>query len=355
MRDLISWSFPIAQIAGITVRVHILMPVIMAGFILRETRKDAVENAWIDAAILMGLLFVVILLHEFGHCVVARLVGGDSREIVLWPLGGLASVEVPHAPAAHFLTAAGGPLVNVVLCSGAALALTFGFDNSFQPPWNPLTWIPFRNAENIVKLTTWAGNEIALSAAGFQPALLLARLFYVSWITLLLNMILVGFPLDMGRMFQASLWPWVGYRSSMLYAIFAGFGTMLILVCVGIWYYEPLLLLLAYYIFGSCKLELLVHTTGGEESLFGYDFSQGYTSLEKDAPPSSRKKRPNTFQRWLERRKQLKRQREQERQEADKLRLDQLLQKIGEHGMDSLTTEEARFMKRVAERYRNRR
>src|SRR5262245_3059115 len=169
MRDPFSWSFPIAQIAGIMVRVHIFMPLIIAGFILRETRKDAVENAWIDAAILMGLLFVVILLHEFGHCIIARLVGGDAREILMWPLGGLASVEVPHAPAAHFLTAAGGPLVNVALCSGAALALTFGFDNSFQPPWNPLTWIPFRNAEKSAKWPPWQGIELRLWLPASNP------------------------------------------------------------------------------------------------------------------------------------------------------------------------------------------
>ncbi len=40
---------------------------------------------------LAGLLFVSVLLHEFGHCFAARWVDGDATEIMIWPLGGLAS------------------------------------------------------------------------------------------------------------------------------------------------------------------------------------------------------------------------------------------------------------------------
>lgn len=360
MRDPLSWSIPIGQIFGITVRVHVLMPIILGGFILREAfRKDVIPFTWADASVLMILLFFVVLLHEFGHCFMARLVGGEAREVLLWPLGGLAYVDVPHAPSAHFMTALGGPLVNVVVCAASALALAFAFDTSWQPPWNPLPgqfggWYPYRiDAEGTTQLTTWAGEAIRVKH--HFGAVLLARLFFVSWILLLFNLLLIGFPMDSGRLLQAALWPWCGYRQSMLYAVFTGFGVMFFVMLAAFVFDAVLCLFLAFFIYASCKQEWQVLEGGGEESLFGYDFSQGYTSLEKEAPaPVQRKKRQNFLQRWLQRRRQLKQQRELQQQLADERRMDELLQKINQHGKDSLSAEETRFMKRVAERYRNR-
>ena len=122
MRDPFSWSIPPVRLFGINVRVHLLFPFVALALILRAAyRKDAVSGAWIDASIVMGLLFLSVLLHEFGHCFGARWVGGDASEVLLWPLGGLASVEVPNTARANFFTTLAGPVVNVILC---LLALT---------------------------------------------------------------------------------------------------------------------------------------------------------------------------------------------------------------------------------------
>jgi hypothetical protein len=115
---------------------------------------------------------------------------------------------------------------------------------------------------------------------------------------------------------------------------------------------EVLYFFLAVFIYMACMAEWRRLETGGEESLFGYDFSQGYTSLERDQP-LPRKKRQNFIQRWLQRRAARRLQREQESQAADERRMDELLQKILEHGKGSLTDEEQRFMKRVADKKRN--
>jgi hypothetical protein len=88
--------------------------------------------------------------------------------------------------------------------------------------------------------------------------------------------------------------------------------------------------------------------------VFGYDFSQGYTSLERDEPPPPRKRRPNFWQRWLQRRAARKLQAEAERREAEERRMDELLEKIQREGKQALTDEENRFLKRVADKYRNR-
>jgi hypothetical protein len=114
-------------------------------------------------------------------------------------------------------------------------------------------------------------------------------------------------------------------------------------------------LCLALFIYVSCKQQWLILETGGEESLFGYDFSQGYTSLERDehvqAPP---KPREGWFARWRRQRAERRAREEQERREAEEGRLDELLEKVAKHGIQSLSDEERRFMQRVSDRYRNR-
>ena len=60
-------------------------------------------------------LFAIVLLHEFGHALACRQVGGRAEQIVLWPLGGVAYVDPPQRPGATLWSIAAGPLVNVVL------------------------------------------------------------------------------------------------------------------------------------------------------------------------------------------------------------------------------------------------
>src|SRR5436190_14095950 len=60
-------------------------------------------------------LFLIVLMHEFGHSLACRQVGGKADQIVLWPLGGVAYVAPPERPGANLWSIAAGPLVNVVL------------------------------------------------------------------------------------------------------------------------------------------------------------------------------------------------------------------------------------------------
>src|SRR5579872_6521117 len=60
-------------------------------------------------------LFVIVMLHEYGHALACRQVGGMSKQIVLWPLGGVAYVNPPPRPGAMLWSIAAGPLVNVAL------------------------------------------------------------------------------------------------------------------------------------------------------------------------------------------------------------------------------------------------
>jgi hypothetical protein len=204
-----------------------------------------------------------------------------------------------------------------------------------------------------VILSTWAGESLPVSNTA---AIVLARLFYVSWILLLLNVLLVGLPLDGGRMLQCVLWPYVGYRQATLYAVYAGFGCMFVVLFAALIFNEILPVFLAGYIYVSCKQEWLMLEMGAEDNPFGYDFSQGYTSLERDEPPPPprpRRRKQNFLQRWLQRRAARKLQLELERQREEEQRMDELLAKIQRSGKESLTDEEQRFLQRVADRYKN--
>ena len=71
-------------------------------------------------------LFLIVMIHEFGHALACRQVGGRANQIVLWPLGGVAYVDPPPRPGATLWSIAAGPLVNVALLPVLYVAVTLG-------------------------------------------------------------------------------------------------------------------------------------------------------------------------------------------------------------------------------------
>jgi Zn-dependent protease len=438
MRDPLTWSFPLTRLFGILIRVHLLFPLVAIGLILRVAfQKDVLPFLWVEACVLMVLLFVSVLLHEFGHCFGARAVDGDATEVLLWPLGGLASTEVPHTPRANFITTAAGPAVNLVLCLAACVVLAFAtLVPSFKPwadPYFPVAWNwsdhkwygckqghddfntftayqivednkdgryvnwydvdeankvetktnksvreVFLHPDDVVLLKSDDGKlvkdlkygpygvcndkekkgpGVPVKAEALGPHCLwvvqVSRLFWLNWFLFLLNLV-PAFPLDGGRLLQCLLWWRADYRQGTLTAIFVGFLMMLVFGVLSIVLYEPLVLGLALFMYVACRRQWILLETGGEESLFGYDFSEGYTSLERDQPqPAPPRRRQSWFQRWLQRRAERKMRREQEQREAEERRMDELLEKVQRVGMQGLTEEERRFLIRASARYRN--
>jgi len=377
MRDPITWSFPIGRLFGITLRVHIMLPLVMLALVLKvTTTKDSTVTLG-EASLLMLLMFGSILLHELGHCFAARAVDGDASDMLLWPLGGLAYCDLPHTPKAHLVCAVGGPAVTALLAMLAGGALAFcalvpplsPFDSPYQPRlwhWRDASYraaaVPHTPTE--AEAPAAAADkpdgrpEVVAARPPHPPALALwqviaAQIFWLNWVGLMLTL-LPGFPLDGGRIVHAILWWQSGdYRSSMSTASYAGFIVMLAIAVYSVVMESVLGIALAWFVYVSCKQQLIALESGGEESPFGYDFSQGYTSLEGPAPQAPpRRKRPNFFQRWVQRRAMQRAQRDIEQRDAEDRRMDELLDKVQTHGFAALNDEERRFLVRVSARYR---
>ena len=165
-------------------------------------------------------LFLIVLMHEFGHALACRQVGGRADRIVLWPLGGVAYVDPPQRPGATLWSIAAGPLVNVVL-------------------------IPV-----LMALYTFA------RASGWATALpdifkLIRAILYID-IGLLIFNILPVYPLDGGQILRSLFWFVLGRARSLQVATI--FGLIGVVGFIGLAVYErdAWLALVAVYMLMNC-------------------------------------------------------------------------------------------------------
>jgi hypothetical protein len=102
------------------------------------------------------------------------------------------------------------------------------------------------------------------------------------------------------------------------------------------------------------RAEMRLMEEGGfyDDGVFGYDFSEGYTSLEGSAA-KVRPYRESALKRWRRRRSDQRRQRRLAREAAEEARMDEILEKLYREGRTALTDEETRFLVRVSAKYRN--
>src|SRR6266700_4041694 len=105
-------SFQLFRFAGIGVFLHWSWFFVAVLEISMRVRRYP-SLAWNVAEYLA--LFLNVTLHEFGHALACRQVGGTANKIMLWPLGGVAYVDPPPRPGATLWSIAAGPLVNVAL------------------------------------------------------------------------------------------------------------------------------------------------------------------------------------------------------------------------------------------------
>jgi Zn-dependent protease len=120
------------RFAGIDVYLHFTWFLVAAIFMTDYMRR---YQSPIWGVLEYISLFAIVLIHEFGHALACRQVGGVANRIVLWPLGGIAFVNPPRRPGAYLWSIAAGPLVNVALIPILAAAgnLVSQSENSLAP------------------------------------------------------------------------------------------------------------------------------------------------------------------------------------------------------------------------------
>jgi stage IV sporulation protein FB len=342
MRELLTWSLNLGRWGGVQVRLHAFF-LVLAAYILHVSASEFDGKLlWYGVASL-AILCVSVALHEVGHCLAARRAGGSCDHMLVWPFGGLTAASVPADPLAELATALAGPAMNFLIsCLIAPVLLMQGEPlgrllNPFVPPYDP-----------------------AFETLGFTWLGLLELAFWINWLLVAVNL-LPAFPLDGARVVRALLWYVFG--SFRLASVCVARAAQV--AAVGMWVLAwlvhdqyafasmPLVVLGVIMFFAArCEADRGHRDAQSDEWAFGYDFSQGYTSLERNAMPPAPRAGP--LRQWIDRRRAERRRRQRETEQADERRVDDILARLHETGMEGLNPEDQALLKRVSERYRNR-
>ena len=190
-------SIRLFETAGISVFLHWSWFVVAAIEIGTRT-KNYSSPIWNVLEYLA--LFGMVLLHEFGHALACRQVGGKADQIMLWPLGGVAIVQPPPRPRAVLWSIAAGPLVNVAL---VPVLLGIGYVCKAAGVW-----------------------EAMPDAHAFLRAL-----YFINLVLLVFNLLPV-YPLDGGQILRALLWFPFGRATSLkvtsLFSLVASAGLLVV-------------------------------------------------------------------------------------------------------------------------------
>ena len=124
------WSWRLGKIAGIDVKIHLTFAFLILWVAFSALLGGSGMGAVLSDVLFILVLFLCVVLHEFGHALVARRFGIPTRDITLLPIGGVARLEkMPEDPKEELVVAAAGPTVNLViaLVLGVVLVLTGAF------------------------------------------------------------------------------------------------------------------------------------------------------------------------------------------------------------------------------------
>src|SRR5438045_6923429 len=103
------WSLNIGSVAGTAIRVHVTFLLFLAWIFGVSYVSGGPQAAW-NGLLFMVLLFLCVLLHEFGHIFTARAFGVTTPDVILLPIGGVARLErIPEKPSEELLVALAGP------------------------------------------------------------------------------------------------------------------------------------------------------------------------------------------------------------------------------------------------------
>ncbi len=208
------WSLRLGRMAGVDVFVHATFAALLAWLAASELAQGKSPAAIGASLVFVTALFGCVVLHELGHALAARRYGIATRDITLYPIGGVARLErIPDVPREELVIALAGPLVNVAIAGVLLVAL----------------WVLRESG---------AG---ASYATDILPKLLVANVGLAAF------NLLPAFPMDGGRVLRALLARRRGRAQATRAAARIGKG-LAVLFALGGLFGAPTLLLIALFV-----------------------------------------------------------------------------------------------------------
>lgn len=218
------WSYRLGQIAGTDVKLHVTFLMLLAFIALVSYTSGGLGTAVANMVMIVAL-FGCVLLHEFGHILMARRFGVRTPDVILLPIGGLARLErMPEEPRQELLIALAGPAVTLAIVVVLYLVLML------------------------------SGVSLDVRELARLDGPLLQNLMAINVMLLLFNLI-PAFPMDGGRVLRAILASRIGMRRATRIA--ASIGQALA-IGFGMWALfsgQPILLLIAVFVFMAAGAE----------------------------------------------------------------------------------------------------
>lgn len=246
-------SLHLGTYAGIPLKVHwtfsfIFLLVIGTGF----SRNRSLNEIGL-ILLLVVVSFFCVVLHEYGHALMAKRFNVKTIDIILSPIGGLARLErLPSKPIQEFYIAIAGPLVNVTIAVILGVVLLIGA----KPVLIDL-------GASVSKFDNWGAY--------------LSIVLYINLMLFLFNLI-PAFPMDGGRILRSLLSIRLGKKRSTDIASYIGYAIALGFVILGFFYSYYTLSIIGVFVMFMARGEkisarqedFLIRNDSGLEGLMTY-------------------------------------------------------------------------------------
>ena len=352
MRDTPRWTISLGTWDHTHLRLHAAFPLAVACTLYWSWLAGQLDPAipmGRTAALAVVLLTPSVLFHIVGHVYAAARLGLGYDRIVIGPHGDFADDSTPTDIATRLRISLAGPAANLLaalICLPGLAAFgsqhILGSLNPLSPP-------------------TLASASLSLAA--------LKLAFWINWSMAIINL-LPAAPFDGLSWMQTLVHrfrPFAGRRRyeqlQTQIAIATGLSLLLLAWLVRntgdasllpSWF--PLLLVAVVVVFAATRTP---HRPAQRElrdnEFFGYDFSEGYTSLERSAAVTEETHdEDGPLERWLDTRRHARRVRQQQLEAEEDQRVDEILARVHHQGLEALSEEERQLLHRVSMRYRTR-
>jgi Zn-dependent protease/CBS domain-containing protein len=251
------WSFSLLKVCGIDVRIHLTFFLLLAFVGYASYGSGGLPGAWAGISFIL-LLFLCVLLHEFGHAFAARAFGIRTPDITLLPIGGVARLErMPRNPWQELVVAVAGPAVNVLI----AFVLFFVLGQ-------------FVDLREIFTVDRVGAGQV------------LAKLMVVNVWLVLFNLV-PAFPMDGGRILRALLALKLRHDKATKIAALVGQVVAVLFAALGLFGGNFILVLIAVFVFLGARQESMVaqiHAAAEPDSPISGAMITQFASLPAHAP-----------------------------------------------------------------------